>query len=295
VTDFGSLLPPRTAPPRLPSRGGPAAVIDVARSRRRKQATKVVGTGGALSVVVLGVAVLRAPAPLHGIEEGPATKPPGIVVTSPTTSRHPATRAPKPLAPGEQPAGVDGGSDPSAGPGTPTAIRTAIPTVVPSGPVRPTAAGTPVRYVNVLRDDVADRPAEECELLTSPDSADDVLCTRHFAPFQVPSGTAVDFGYEVCAKTNDVTLYSPRQEEYTYRFTRSSLPAWTARERPKGMAGPHEYEVKAGRCIRYTFEWDGRGDDGRPLPVGSYSIEADFPGEWSNQGGVSSSHSFSVT
>lgn len=300
MTDFDSLLPPRTAPPRLPSRGGPAAVMETARARRRRQATKVVGTGGALSVVVLGMTVLRAPAPLHTIEEGPATMPPSVTWTAPP-SQTPATLAPHSPPPGEQPAGGQGGLAPTGGQGTGPASPTAVPSaVVPSGPPLLTPDPSPaVRYVRVVREDVADSPAEDCLFHTSAGNPDDVLCTRQSGPMQVPSGTPVDFRYEVCAKTNDVTLRTLGQEEYAFWFTTSSAPddapVWKARERPTGV-GAHDYEVKAGRCIRYTFQWDGRGDDGRPLATGSYRVVADIPGDWTiEQGATDNTVRFQVT
>jgi len=299
VNDFDSLLPPRSAPPRLPSRGGPAAVLDAARSRRRRKATKVVGTGGALSVVFLGITVLRGPTPLHGIEEGPASQPPAASTTA-TASPQPTTAAPRASSPGDQPAGQDGPSpspQPSYGTPGPTASPSALPPVPPLPTVDPSP---PVRYVDVLRDEVADRPAEECLFHTSTTDPDVVLCTRQLGPVQVPSGTPVDFGYEVCAMTNDVTLRAPQQEEYVYRFltggnTGSGDVVWGARERPKGV-GAHDYRVEAGTCIRYTFQWDGRGDNGQPLPKGSYHVEADIPGEWNiEEDGIDTGVRFTVT
>lgn len=299
MTDFGPLLPPRTAPPRLPARGGPAAVLDAARSRRRKQATKVVGTGGALSVVFLGMAVLRGPAPLHTIEEGPATKPPAVT-TPGSLSPGPAS-TPRASSPATVPGG-EGSPAPTAGPGSGASAPTTSPSILlPTGPpVLPTGGPPPptVRYVTVLRDVVEDQPAEDCKLHTAPANPDDVLCTRQFGPVQVPSGTPVDFGYEVCAMTNDVTLHTTRQEEYAYWFTTDAAPeeapVWTAHERPTGV-GAHDYTVPAGQCVRWTFRWDGRGDDGQPLAVGSYYVVADIPGNWAEQGAIDTTVRFNVT
>lgn len=291
MNDLGPLLPPRATPPRLPDRGGPGAVVTAARARRRKRSARVVQAGSALSLMFLGVIALRGPAGTHGIVEDPARTP------RPSASSGLTTESPRPPVLGgvlEGPSGSPSATAPTvrpSGPGSPTSRP---PTVLPT----PGQPGDGARYVPVTRTMVPfDYNAGECTPQTYQTRPDIVVCIEPVAPVETPSGMPANLGLDACAAASDVTVHADSHQEaggIIEDAADAGNPVWTVRERPNGL-GAHDFVIPAGQCVRYVFHWDGLGDDGRPLPPGSYSFVTAFAGGWNVGGGGHVRIAFRVT
>jgi hypothetical protein len=274
MNDFEGLLPTRAAPPALPDRGGPVAVVRAARLRRRRRASRV-GAGSAASLAVAGLLLL----PGHGTQSlqpvNPPTATPSPGATAPAPDQGGTGATTSPGAPGSTSGGGSGNSSgsPTADPrgsGSPTS-----PTADPSGgPYVMTASRGPDQgpftYNDVDRTEIADPNDGPCEVWLTDDSPPARLCARYRGPMTAKYATATDLTYDLCAAADTVLRFQFTQEMLVE--LQGASGGWISHERD--TRGAHEETLRAGRCFRYVVHWSARYASGRPMETGPYRILA---------------------
>jgi hypothetical protein len=273
MNEFEGLLPTRAAPPVLPDRGGPVAIVRAARLRRRRRATRV-GAGSAACLAVAGLLLL----PGHGTQSldpvNPPTATPSPGATAPVPDPGGTGATPSPGAPGSRSGSGSGGTagGPAAGPRAPG--RPADATAEPSGKpgIMTTSDGPgqgPYTYVEIDRFEIADPGGGPCEVFVTNDQPPQSLCGRYRGPRQARSGVQTDLPYDVCVSA-DTVLNFPQKQELIMDL-QSAAGGWNAVE-PGGHGVPHSETLRAGRCFRYVVHFPGRYPSGAPMATGTYTV-----------------------
>ncbi len=289
MNDFDGLLPPRRPAPPLPRRDSPKAIVVTARSRRRRKAAQLVSAGSALSIAFAGFAVLRPDAGTTGLVEapmasrGPATAEPTAAATtapSPAAGSADPSAAPGTAGPGAAPAGGQGGQpvgEPTPGVPGPS---------VPGQPPRPTPSAEDWRTYTSVRKEVVPDSGADCAVAQSGESATTMVCMRVTAPAEVPARHPADLAVELCAQVQEQRIKYESHQEAIVGISpadASDQDVFRAREAPNGL-GAHELVIPSGKCVRYTFGWDGRDNAGDFLPLGDYEVYSLIPGTWTYAG-----------
>ena len=275
MTGFGDLLPPLGPDVDVRPGGGPVALLDAARFRRRTRLRTAAATAAALTLLFGGYVVAR-PAPVRDrvvtLPEARAAAP------SATSGGNPATTAP---APGPTMPGPVSPAPPAAGPAAPPIV------VHPpwTAPPTPTSASPVDRITRVDREVVpfeADGKDQSCTTDVSVDGSHDgvVLCHEVETLTEVRSGRPITFSYRVCSPATDGILHFAGPPDVVGHIVNKGYgrPIWTITHR--AAKGPHSVPIKAKSCLRYRIHFDGVDDSGRPLAPGVYEIRPQLAAFW---------------
>ena len=256
-------------PARRPAAAAPPGVLDdVVRDGRRRRRHAVAAVGAAALAVVatasgatllgaarhdalVGVpAASSAPTPAPGGTTAPTAAPPIPIGALATQTPRPApTMSPAPGIP-------------------PTAWH---PTASPAAESAPRRRGSyreaPVSSV--------DTSACNGGYIVGYSQPGQDLCGSAQTSGQVRSGGTLSVEHDLCnslASSGAVTLHYSSGQEHDLAIRAGSRTAWTWSRVLSFPQGAHNLTLDRGHCLAWTTVWDTRGDDGRLLPPGGYTV-----------------------
>lgn len=260
--------------------------------RRRRQATWVGGGSGAVAALVTAVVLAQSAAPGDR-----ALLIPGDPI--PTTSES-AQPGPTPT-----PTPTRGGLVPQLPPlpvglPAPTPTLTGPPTAPPEGTPAPSGPSSP----------------EPGELTTGPKPTRTTYdptkgcngsgpvgfgwCSYYDGDLTAVHGSTAELAGAVCRMTGQPagTLRSDDGEFASFfAATQDNLLLWDWSHGRAFAKTPASFDVAAGTCLRFAVTWDLTGNDGKALPVGSYSADARpaVADSSANRANVSGGITFTIT
>lgn len=238
------------------------------RRRRRRQVAWAGGGSGAVAAVVAVVVLAQSSAPGGRALLIPSDASPTTEASTVAVQQEPPTTAPSALSALPTP----------SLPPLPLVAGTSSPAPKPSpspSPVASTASepGTPTTgpRPTVTTYDVSRR----CD--GSGPTATSGWCSYYDGDLTAARGTTAELAGAVCRMTGRGTgTLKADDGEYAsfYAATRDAGVLWEWRHGRTFTPDANSWDVAEGTCLRFAVTWDLRGNNGLPLPPGSYDADA---------------------
>jgi hypothetical protein len=206
------------------------------------------------------------------------------------------TRLAGPGATGLAPVGPGGGSTPAQTPSTADpsrwprrTVKVGTPPVAYPSVARPDEVGGPQRASTASPSAAARKPEPQWTLtrrvqtdqLTRPcdNTVTDGWCWRYLGHDPISHTKPTTFTAELCRRAggrsaNEVHFVVAPYQEIVIWLTRQDGPKETAESPtyPASTDRPHVVVVREGTCLRWTYAWNGIGNDGTALAPGTYRL-----------------------
>jgi len=245
----------------------PSTLLVSARRTRRMQA---VVAGAVASAVVAVSAVVGLDTASHRADKVSVVTPPDEHATAP--DKKPVTPHSDRGTTRQDPAGT---SDPHEGMAVATDDTTTSDTATseqttPAHKWRPELALATA--TDFRRTTVSNPPATSCAY--QPMSAPSGWCLDYIGPDSARAGEPVSLAVDICRiqGIGAGTLHFANGQEADISVYAYKADGWRWSHGRQFATTPHELRVAAGTCLRWTTRWTTRGDSGRWLPRGDYSL-----------------------
>jgi len=138
-----------------------------------------------------------------------------------------------------------------------------------------TSVAAPAAATDFRRTTVINPPATSCAY--QPVSAPSGWCLDYIGPDSARAGRPVSLAVDICRiqGIGTGTLRFASEQEADISVYAYQADGWRWSHGRQFAATPHTVRVAAGTCLRWTTRWTTRGDSGRRLPRGDYSLSVD--------------------